>query len=108
MQPGLVWLLLVPLFNIIWNFFVVLAIAKSLGNELRLRTIPSDDPEPGKSIGIAMCICGTCGIVPFLNILTGLVQFVLWIIYWAKIAEFSRRLDQVAAAGVISTTMQGV
>ena len=30
MQPGMVWLLLIPLFNLVWQFFVVINIAKSL------------------------------------------------------------------------------
>jgi len=95
MQPGMVWLLLVPAFNIIWNFFVVLALAKSLGNEFRLRNIQNNDPEPGKALGLAMCICGACGIIPFVNFLTFPVQFVLWIIYWVKMAGYSRLLDQL-------------
>jgi len=46
MEPGLVWLLLIPLVSSIWIFFVVIALAKSLGNEFRLRNIPADS-EPG-------------------------------------------------------------
>jgi hypothetical protein len=92
MQPGMAWLLLVPLVNIIWNFLVVSALAKSLGNEFRLRNIPLSDPEPGKGLGIAMCVCAACGIVPILNIVAIIPHLVLWIVYWVKIADFSRRL----------------
>jgi succinate dehydrogenase hydrophobic anchor subunit len=94
MQPGMVWLMLIPLFNIIWHFFVVLGLAQSLGNEFRARNVAYVEPEPGKSLGITMCVCGACGIIPFLGILAALAQLVLWIIYWIKIAEFSRMLDQ--------------
>lgn len=31
MEPGMVWLLLVPLLNVVWNFLVVTALARSLG-----------------------------------------------------------------------------
>ncbi len=98
MEPGMVWLLLIPLFHLIWSFFVVMALAKSLGNEFRRRGIPSPDPLPGQSIGMAMCICGCCSVVPLLNLLAGPAAFVLWVIYWIKIAEFSRALDLPAAA----------
>jgi len=98
MQPGLVWLLLIPLFNLIWNFFVVLAIADSLANEFRLRNIASDDPTPGKSVGVALCVCYACMIVPIVNLLAMLPALILWIVYWVKIAEFSRRLDFSPAA----------
>jgi hypothetical protein len=89
MKPGMVWLSLVPIFNIVWVFFVVSAIANSLGNEFRLRSVPVDDPKPGKSIGIAMAVSAVCSIVPGVI----LVHLVLWIVYWVQIARFSRRLD---------------
>jgi hypothetical protein len=94
----MVWLLLIPLFNVVWNFLVVTALAKSLGNEFRLRNIPTNEPEPGKGAGLAMAICGACSIIPIVNILAIIPHLVLWIIYWVKIAGFSRRLDQVPAS----------
>ncbi len=97
MQPGMVWLLLVPFVNLVWQFFVVIGLADSLGNEFRARGIPNVEPKPGKSIGIAMCVCGVCAIIPLLGVLAFLVHLVLWIIYWVKIAEFSRRLDLAPA-----------
>ncbi len=92
MQPGMVWLLLVPLFNIIWSFFVVLALAKSLANEFARRGVPSPEAEPGQSIGLAMCICACCGVIPILGVLASLASLVLWIMYWVKIAGYSQAL----------------
>lgn len=97
MQPGMVWLLLVPLVGLVWQFFVVIGLADSLGNEFRAREVPNADPKPGKSVGIAMCVCAACGIVPLVNLLAFPAYIVLWIIYWVKIGEFSRRLDLVPA-----------
>ncbi len=98
-EPGMLWLLLVPLVNLIWHFFVVIGMAKTLSNEFRMRNITNMEPLPGQSIGIAMCVCGACGIIPFLGLIASLVGFVLWIVYWAKIAEFSRMLDGVPMPG---------
>jgi len=95
MQPGMVWLLLIPLVNVVWNFMVVNALADSLGNEFRFRNIPTADPKPGKSIGIAMAVCAACGIIPIVNLITILPHMILWIIYWVKIAGFSQQLDNV-------------
>jgi hypothetical protein len=100
-QPGTLWLLLIPLVNLIWHFVVVNGMAQSLGNEFRTRNLTSTDPEPGKSIGIAMCVCGACGLIPLLGILAGIAYLVLWVIYWLKIAEFSRRLDFAPTAMAI-------
>lgn len=93
MEPTMVWLSLIPFFSLIWNFFVVLWVAKSLGNEYARRGIPSPEPTPGQTIGLAMCICACCGIIPILGILAGLASLALWIVYWVKIAEYSRNLD---------------
>jgi hypothetical protein len=43
---------------------------------------------------MAMSICQCCCIIPILNILAGPVYFVLWIVYWVQVANFSRMLDQ--------------
>jgi hypothetical protein len=107
MEPGMVWLLLVPLVNIVWHFFVVLALAKSLSNEFRARNFMNVEPEPGKAIGIAMCTCGACAIVPILGILAGLAQLVLIVVYWAKIAGYSQMLDRMPVPNVLSATTEG-
>jgi len=68
LEQGMLWLLLVPFVNLVWHFFVVLGMAKSLNNEFRLRNMPLADPAPGQSIGIPMCICGACSIIPILGV----------------------------------------
>jgi hypothetical protein len=93
MEPGMVWLLLIPLFNLVWTFFVVMALGKSLGNEFRRRGIPCPEQYPAQPIGLAMAICNCCFMVPLLNLLTGVACLVLWIVYWVKIAGFSQVLD---------------
>jgi hypothetical protein len=92
MSPGLVWLQIIPFFGFIWQFFVVIAVANSLDNEFAARRIP-EEPKPGQSIGLAMCITRVCTVIPFLGILAGIASVVLWIVYWVKIAGFSRKLD---------------
>ena len=104
----MVWLLLIPFFGLIWNFFIVLALANSLGRELPARGVTQLDPEPGKSIGIAMCICMACGIIPLLGVIASLIALVLWVVYWIKIAEFSRLLDQFPAQAAVLTVTSGI
>jgi|GEM_PF-230721 len=98
MQPGMVWLLLVPLFGYVWSFMVVTAIADSLDLEYRKRNIPRD-PRPTYTLGITMAVLSVCGgvliYIPFLNLiglLIGLVNLVLWIIYWVQVAEHKNTL----------------
>jgi hypothetical protein len=108
MQPGMVWLLLIPVFNIVWSFLVVSALGKSLGNEFTLRGIASTEPEPGKTLGMTMCVCQACGIIPFLNFLAIPAGLVLWTIYWVKMAGYARMLDQDAIMTRVTNTLQGI
>ncbi|MGA2660599.1 MAG: hypothetical protein ABSH34_24185 [Verrucomicrobiota bacterium] len=91
MAPGLVWLLLIPLFNLVWHFIVVLNLAKSLGAQFQESGI-SEEPNPGKTLGLVMCILACCSIIPLLGILCSLGYLVCWIMYWVKIAGFSSKL----------------
>jgi len=100
MSPGLVWLQIIPFFGFIWQFFVVFAVANSLGNEFAARRIP-EEPKPGQSLGLAMCITRVCTVIPFLGIFAAIASLVLWIIYWVKIAGFSRKLDYLPAAPLL-------
>lgn len=92
-DPGLIWLYLIPVVNFIFSFFIVLGVAKTLRNEFNRRSVFVADPTPGQAIGIAMCVCMCCSIIPVLGVLAWLAHLVLWIIYWSKIAGYSRTLD---------------
>src|ERR1019366_7508083 len=82
MSPGLVWLLFVPLFHIVWQFIVVLNVAKSLAAEFQKRGM-AEDPKPGQTLGLVMCIG---------NLICGPVGLICWILYWVKIADYSSKI----------------
>lgn len=82
---GSLWLLLIPLFNLIWQFIVVNKISVSLANEAKSRNLNFGEIHPGKSIGIAMCIFL---LIPYVNI----IGFILWIVYWVKISNYKNIL----------------
>jgi hypothetical protein len=91
MTPAHVWLMLIPLFNIVWQFIVVFRVASSLGNEFRRRKIPAE-AEPGQSIGLASSVLLLTSFLPVIGLLTGIAGVVYWIVYWVKIANYSSRL----------------
>jgi len=91
MQPGMVWLMFIPLFNLVWHFFIVLNMSKSLEAEYHKRGMAIDS-EPGKTLGLVMCILACCGIIPLLGILCSLGSFICWIIYWVKISGYSAQI----------------
>lgn len=97
MEPGKVWLMLIPVFGLVWQFILVLNVAKSLGSEFERLGIPSSEPAPGQTIGLAMSVCNCCMFIPLLGGFAGIAGLVLWIIYWVKIVGYSRTLDAYQA-----------
>jgi hypothetical protein len=93
MEPGTVWLMLIPFFGLVWQFIVVMNIAKSMGNEFERLGIDRPEPTMSQTIGLAMCVCNCCIFIPMLGGLAGIVGLVLWIVYWIRIAKYSRVLD---------------
>ena len=94
MPPGQVWMILIPLFGLGWQFVVVNRIADSLKAEFAKRNIPCEEDRPGYSIGLTYCILYCCGIIPFLGVLASIGGVVCWIIYWVKISGYKTKLDQ--------------
>jgi hypothetical protein len=90
-RAGLVWLMLVPLFNVFWHFIVVSNLAKSVGAEFRKRGV-QEEAKPGLKVGLAMCVLGCCWFIPFVNIPASLGALVCWILYWWRIADCCHRL----------------
>jgi hypothetical protein len=104
MSPGEVFLQLIPLFGLVWQFVVVTKIANSIAMELANNntfsfenenaTIVSSD-KPTYTIGIAYCILFCTSILPLLGFLTGIAGIVCWIIYWVKLAEYKNQIQQL-------------
>ena len=93
MESGMVWLNLIPLFNLGWVFYTIFKVTESLKAEFKERNIDSEDPEFSHPIGLAYCITSACCIIPFINYLTGIASLVLFIIYWVKTHRYSKQLD---------------
>lgn len=98
MQPGLVWLFLVPCLNIIWLFFIVIQIPASLQKEFQDRG-KDDGSSYGKGMGLTAAILWAVefvmGCIPFLNYcapLVGLVGIVFGIIFWVQVAGYAGKL----------------
>jgi hypothetical protein len=107
MQPGMVWLELIPCFNLIWQFVIAIRVPDSLRNEFRARG-RDDGSDYGKTIAIAqgvvaiassfigngmraagndMATAGSC-----ISGGLSLVGLVLFIVFWVKVANYSNQL----------------
>lgn len=88
MPPGQVWLLLIPLFNLIWQFIAVNKIAESIKAECERLHVPVNEDKPTYNIGTAKNILGFGGFVPAIGVVLNLAAVVCWIIYWVKVNEY--------------------
>lgn len=92
MEPGMVWLLFIPLFSWIWHFFVVTRIADSVQAELAKKGVATSE-RPAYGVGLAMCILSCTTWIPILGGLAALAGLICWIIYWIKINEFKKQIQ---------------
>ena len=90
MPPSNVWLLFIPLFNIVWQFIVVDKIAQSIGAECARLSIPVTENKPTYGIGLAWNICNFLGIIPIIGALASLITFIL---YWVKVSEYKKLIQ---------------
>jgi hypothetical protein len=93
-QPGMVWLLLIPCFSLVWNFFVFPPISKSFKAYFDSinRTDVGDCQE---GIGLAYSICCAASIVPYVGCLGALGALVLLIMYLVKITDLKNQIPLV-------------
>lgn len=94
MKPEMAWLLVIPLFNIYWNFVVANRIADSLTNEFYDRKV-AEEENPGRAIGRLyawMFLLSNIPFPPFILVTVALLSFIYFIGYWVKINNFRNLL----------------
>ncbi len=90
-EPNMVWLLMIPVFNLVWNFFVYPKISDSFKSYFD-SVGRTDVADCGRQIGLIYCILAALCVVPYANILTGLGALVLLIIYLVKVSELKGKV----------------
>lgn len=95
MAPGQVWLLFIPLFNIVWQFIVISRIAASIKNESLRLNIPVSEERPTYTLGLIMTllylgslILNQSSILPLLGLAGSAATLVCWIIYWVRVNSY--------------------
>jgi hypothetical protein len=84
MEPGQVWLALIPIFDVIWIIIIAIRLADSLKDEYEDRGLTGDG-DFGKTLGIVYIVSA---------FICGCVSLVCFIMYWVKIAGYSRTLRE--------------
>jgi len=97
MEPGQVWLLLIPCFAVIWNFWVFQRVPQSFHNYFASQG-RTDFGDCGGQLGLWYAICGVGSVVPCLQFVAGPAAFVLLLIFLVKILELKKQIHSGAAA----------
>jgi hypothetical protein len=93
LEPGLVWLLLIPCFNLVWNFFVFPGLSDSF--RAYFNSVGDNSVgNCGRDLGIAYAIFSAISAIPFVGCLTGIVSLVLLILFLAKANELKNRIPR--------------
>lgn len=98
MEPGMVWLLMIPCFNLVWVFFVYPKLARSF--KAYFDSVGKTDVgDCGAQLGLWYCICTACCIIPCLNYLAAPASLVLLIIFLVKAWGLKDQIPASAASG---------
>lgn len=90
-EPGMVWLLLIPVFSLVWNFFVYPKLAESYQAYFAAQG-RADVGDCGRQIGLIYCILAACCIIPYVNALAGPAALVLLILFLVKAYELKKQI----------------
>jgi len=91
MEPGMVWLLLIPCFNVVWNFFVYPKLSNSLKSYFN-SIGRVDVSDCGAGLGLAYAVLAAVSIIPYLNCLTGPACLIVLIIYLVKVTGLKNQI----------------
>ncbi|MAN36391.1 MAG: hypothetical protein CMI21_02015 [Opitutae bacterium] len=92
MTPGQVWLLLIPIFSLYWQFRVyMLGIPQSFKNYFERRG-NQEVGDCGKNMGMWLCICTFGSMIPVLGTLVGIGGLVLLVLWMVKIHELKNKI----------------
>jgi hypothetical protein len=89
MEPAMVWLMLIPLFNIVWQFFVFIRLSRSFQQYFASKG-RTDVGDCGEALGLWGLILNLIGCFP--------VGVVLLIIYLVKVTSLKKQIPVGAVA----------
>lgn len=91
---GNVWLILIPLFGLVYHFIVIGAVSDSIKAEFMRRNVSRDEDRPGYNTGLTACILLVCGIIPWLGLVISIIGFIFMLMYMNRIKAYTRYFEQ--------------
>lgn len=88
MNPNMVWLMFVPFYNIVEDFFIILNVTRSIEQEAKTNEYLRSMNSFGRLSGFGWCIAQVVALFPTLiGEIAGVISLVFWIIHWRFIAK---------------------
>jgi hypothetical protein len=92
MEPGQVWLNLIPVFNFIWATVTVERVAESLRGEFAARGMHGPDERYGRRTGLTMLVLLLIVIPPVVAVVSYPLALGYAIAYWRHMNRYAERL----------------
>ena len=92
MEPGQVWLNLIPVFNLVWATVTVERVAESLRSEFRERGMDGPDERYGRKSGLTVLALLASGVLFYPAFICYPIAFGYWIAYWRHLNRYAERL----------------
>jgi hypothetical protein len=105
-SPKQAWLILIPIFGLGWQFYIIYNLAK--GIKCKCDQMAIECGGAGKAIGFTFAILLCCNFVLFqalgsfipasesirlfLPLLMAIPTFIMWVWYWVRIAKYNKLL----------------
>lgn len=100
MPPRAVWLMFVPFYNIVEDFFIIHGVTQSLVAESRLTQRLAGVRSFGAISGYGWCVAQVLALAPAtLGELAGMIALLLWLVHWRFVAMVNRRLAPLGTNG---------
>jgi len=97
MEPGMVWLGMIPYFGLGWTFYAIIMIRDTLKLEFHRRNLQTNSPEFDFPLGLTASILLVCSYVlwwvPIIGVLVGIAAIVVIVIYLLKLKEYTDILN---------------
>ncbi|MDF1819509.1 MAG: hypothetical protein P1U54_12775 [Immundisolibacteraceae bacterium] len=93
MRPGMVWLNLIPVFNLGWHLYTVLKVGETLSARLG-----KQGGDGGRTLGILTSLLALGCLIPAYRNYFAIATLVAWVAYWVRITGYNVFLrDQLRA-----------
>lgn len=88
-QGWMIWLTFVPFLGSLWYLAYLVLLSNALQKEMALRGVESNGELP---LAITIIVTWMLSLIPFIGILSALVLFGAWVVYWVKMVEYHKKL----------------